>query len=545
MRCGLLAGLLAATLSVAAVPEPRLAARHGEFQFRVDFDTRGVDGKPAHPAAAYLWIPPSARQVRGLVVTQQNVGEQVFVEHPAIREVCAQNDLAIVWCCPAIDLRFEHDRPASVRLLEEVLQELGAVSGHREIGTAPWITFGHSTTTTFARNLAEARPARTLAILSAKGGIMLPVTGSFPGVYSGGQYPEWRQPTHDWTTHGATLPGLKKIREELRARWRPVSYVEEYGGGHFDYTPRYLEFLALYVAKTIRHRLNADGSVRAIRDDEGFVVDVQPPRPKPPLAILPLAAATGEQRDAPWFYDRELAAAAVALMDDGRWDRANQIVAFAKLDGTPAPFAKSGIVDPVPCEIAADGVTVTRIETCFLERLPDNFTQAGLRFTHASSGARTIERISGVFATEGGRHWIELNRGYPDTPNFIAVRHPGDATHRPSVQPGRFVLPAYVGRDQQLNFAPIADLTAGTPSVLLHATSSAGLKVRFYVRSGPAKVEGDQLVLLPLPPRTRWPVKVSVVAWQLGRGGEEPVAAAPTFERSFLLGSADDSGVRR
>jgi hypothetical protein len=46
------------------------------------------------------------------------------------------------------------------------------------------------------------------------------------------------------------------------------------------------------------------------------------------------------------------------------------------------------MIDPVPCEIADDGVTVTRIETTFLDRLPDNFTQAGTKLTHAGEGHR-------------------------------------------------------------------------------------------------------------------------------------------------------------
>lgn len=522
--------------SFAALPVPRAESRHGEFQFWVTFDNRGVDGKPAHASTVYLWIPPSAQTVRGLIVTQQNVGEQPFTGHPAVREACVKNELAIVWCHPVIDIRFEHNRDEAVALLENALTQLGKISGYTEIADAPWIPFGHSTTTTFARRLAEARPARTIAILSAKGGIMLPVTGSFPGVYSGGHFPEWRQPTHDWTKQGKSLANLSKIRDELRTRWRPVSYVEEFGGGHFDYTPRYLEFLALYIDKAVAARLNSDGTLREIRDDEGFVVDVRPPLPTPPLTIMPLAEATGELRHAPWFFDRELAEAAVALWDRGEWGRKNQIVAFANLDGTPAAFARSGIVDPVPYELAPDGVTITRIETTFLDRLPDDFTQAGMPLTHATPGKSTIEAISGIFVIRDGVKRIELNRGYPDTPNFIAVRHPGDAEHRPSLQPGRFVPPVFAGRPQRLVFEPIGDLAPGARTVTLRASSDAGLKVYFFVKHGPAKVVGDTLEILPLPSRTRGPVPVTVVAWQLGRGGDAPVQAAPLVEQTFWIG---------
>ena len=518
-----------------ALPTPGPECRNAEFQFSAVFNNRGVDGKPAHAFTAYLWIPPSAAKLRGLIVTQQNVGEQPFTESAIIREACVKNDLAIVWCCPAIDIRFEKNRPEAVRLLEEVLTTLGKVSGYSEIATAPWFTFGHSTTATFARTLAEARPARTIAIISAKGGIMLPVTGSYPGIYSGGHYPEWRQQNADWTTYGKSLPGLEKIRQELRNRWRPVSFVEEYGGGHFDYTPRYLDFLALYIDKAMKYRVNANGTLRAIGENEGWVVDMTTPLPTAPMKIMPLAEATGELRNAPWFFDRELAEAAAAVMDNGKWDRENQIVAFANLDGTPAAFSKSGIADPVPYELADDGVTIKRIGTTFLDELPANFKQAGMKLTHATTGQSTIERISGIFAAHEGRYEIELNRGYPDTPNFIAVRHPGDAKHRPSIQPGRFVPPVFKGRPQQITFQKIADRPLGAGPIELRATSSAGLKVRYFVRSGPATIIEDKLVLLRLPPRTNFPVKVTVVAWQIGRDGTDPVASAELTEQTFEL----------
>lgn len=533
----LVASALINCIAVSALPSPRREdCRNGEFQFSATFNNGGVDGSTARDFTAYLWIPPACERLRGVIVTQENVGEQAFTEHPAIREACAKHDLAIVWCCPAFDLRFQKDRARAAQLLETVLTRLGLVSGYEELGSVPWISFGHSTTVTFARNLAEAMPIRTIAVLSAKGGIDLPDPDRYSGpvIYTAGQYPEWRQPTHDWTTNGRSLEGLKKIREAQAEQVRPLSYVEEYGGGHFDYSDRYLEFLALYIDKALQYRLNPDGSLRSIGKDEGYVVDMRPPVPLPPLTVMPLAKASGELRNAPWFFDQEIAEAAVTLMA-GNWERENQIVAFANLDGTPATFSKSGIVDPVPCEMAEDGVTIKRIETIFLDQLPSNFTQAGMKLGHAASGNRTIERVSGAFAIEDGQYRIKLNRGYPETPSFIAVRHPGDAQYRPSVQPGRLAVPAYPGRKQQIAFEEITDQKVGTKSILLRATSSAGVKVEFFVRAGPAKVAGNKLIFLPLPPRTHFPIKLTVVAWQLGRGGADPVAAAPMAERTFFL----------
>ena len=144
-----------------------------------------------------------------------------------------------------------------------------------------------------------------------------------------------------------------------------------------------------------------------------------------------------------------------------------------------------------------------------------------------------------------GRYQIELNCGHPEVPNFIAVRHPGDERHRPSVQPGRFVPRVHTGRAQRITFPAIGDQVAGTRTAPLRATSSAGLKVRYFVRAGPAKVVGDELVFLPLPPRARLPVPVTIAAWQIGGEGGEGVAAAPTVEQTFqVVAPAARSGAR-
>jgi len=59
--------------------------------------------------------------------------------------------------------------------------------------------------------------------------------------------------------------------------------------------------------------------------------------------------------------------------------------------------------------------------------------------------------------------------------------------------------------------------------------------VGYYVREGPAFVRDGVLHLTPLPPRTKLPVKITVVAWQLGRGTEPKLRIASPVERSFLL----------
>jgi len=71
--------------------------------------------------------------------------------------------------------------------------------------------------------------------------------------------------------------------------------------------------------------------------------------------------------------------------------------------------------------------------------------------------------------------------------------------------------------------------------IKLAASSDANVPVCFYVREGPAQIVGDTLRLMPIPPRTRFPVAVTVVAWQYGRSTEPKLKSAEPVERTFYI----------
>jgi hypothetical protein len=89
------------------------------------------------------------------------------------------------------------------------------------------------------------------------------------------------------------------------------------------------------------------------------------------------------------------------------------------------------------------------------------------------------------------------------------------------------------GRAQTIDFPPIADQASGTDSLRLKAASDAGLPVGFFVREGPAEIVGDALKFTPVPPRAKYPIKVTVVAWQYGVPGK--VRSAEPVTREFYL----------
>jgi hypothetical protein len=91
------------------------------------------------------------------------------------------------------------------------------------------------------------------------------------------------------------------------------------------------------------------------------------------------------------------------------------------------------------------------------------------------------------------------------------------------------------GADQQITFPEIPDQKAGAVSLALHAVSDAGLPVHYYVREGPASVENGTLTFTPIPPRSKFPVEVTVVAWQWGRSASPEVKTATPVTRTFVI----------
>ena len=137
-----------------------------------------------------------------------------------------------------------------------------------------------------------------------------------------------------------------------------------------------------------------------------------------------------------------------------------------------------------------------------------------------------------------GRFRLALDRGAepPAKRSAASYRtfHPGDANYHFSVHPAAVHIAVNLaGKPQTVSFAEIPDQPVTAKMVRLHAAADSGLPVRFYVKAGPAVVQGDELVFTPIPVRSRMPITITVVAWQWGNS---TVRTAPCIERTFKLG---------
>ena len=113
----------------------------------------------------------------------------------------------------------------------------------------------------------------------------------------------------------------------------------------------------------------------------------------------------------------------------------------------------------------------------------------------------------------------------------------GDDVYNRAVQQAALNIPIRntAGAPQTLTLAPLADQPLGTATLPLQAKSSAGVPVSYYVLEGPAEIENGALTFSALPPRTKTPVKVTVVAYHWGRPTGERLQSAEPVARTFYL----------
>ena len=92
-----------------------------------------------------------------------------------------------------------------------------------------------------------------------------------------------------------------------------------------------------------------------------------------------------------------------------------------------------------------------------------------------------------------------------------------------------------IGTEQTISFNAIDRVNVTIKSIDLKATSSAGLPVHFYVLEGPAEVQDNKLVFTSIPPQSKFPVRVTVVAWQYGNNNEPKVKTAAPVSQTFYI----------
>lgn len=499
---------------------------------------------------AFLWIPPPCEKIRGVVVGQHNMEEEPIFEHPEFRAVLAELNFAVVWVTPGWDLFFRFDKGAG-EAFEAMMKALAEESGYDELATAPIVPLGHSAAASYPWNFAAWAPERTLAVIS--------VSGQWP-YYVDQNTPPWGHRTVDG------VPGLVVMGEFEAAENRadvglrqktghpglPLSMAAEPGAGHFDVSDEKVAYLAFYLKKAAQHRLPSDSGPSGLKAIDparvGWLADRWHKDRGPDAPAAPVGSFTGDAKNAFWYFDAEHARVTEEFQARHRGKKP-QLLGYLQGDQVVGQNPKAHaqvVLKFLPLE---DGVSF-RLNGTFLDTVPEgrpeNWTgqPKGSSLAHAQGGGPVdIRRICGPVVQTGKDTWkiaftrMGTNNAKRSNEIWLLAHHPGDEVYRPAVQQSqlRFPLRNTTGADQRITFATIPNQRVSTPGVELQAASDSGAPVSFYVREGPATIEGRTVRFSAVPPRAKFPVKVTVVAWQWGRSIEPKLKTAQAVEQTFSL----------
>ena len=495
-----------------------------------------------HPLA-FLWIPENCKQVRAVVLGQHNMTEETIFEHPEFRKEMAKLGIAIVWVSPGFDMKFDFNNGAD-KVFENIMNDLASVSGYTELQLAPIIPIGHSAYATYPWNFAASNPERTLAVISVHGDAPQTTLTGY-----GGKNIDWKNRTID------SVPGLMiegeyewwedRVQPALDFKQRfpdsAISFLCDAGHGHFDISDVLIDYINLFIKKAVAYRL----PTKAALDQTVILNPIDPKkgwlkeRWKKDIKPTELAAAyneyKGDKKEAFWYFDKEIAKATEKFYANARGKK-EQYLGFTQ-SGKLLPFnpkSHARIVGKFSQEM--DGLTF-HINTVFTDSLRTKNSN-----NHAK-GKPTISRICGpvekindtTFSVRFYRMGLNNEKRTGDI--WLMASHPGDKNYKSTVQQFNMRIPFRntEGAAQKITFGPLKNQKQGIKEISLKAHSNSGLPVYFYIQEGPAEIKNGKLVITKIPQRTKFPLKITVVAWQYGRAIEPKIQSAEVVTQSFYL----------
>lgn len=497
------------------------------------------DETKQHPQA-YLWIPDNCKQVKGIVFGQHNMIEEGMLEHSYFRKVMGELGFAEVWVTPVVSWMYDTTKGED-KIITEMFKDLADVSGYQELASAPIVPIGHSAMASFPWNFAAFNPERTLALVSVHGDApQSNLTGS------GKTNPDWGNRNIDG------IPSLFIMGEYewWEKRIQPAyQYIEKYpqsvitlfadaGHGHFDYSDSMVKYVANYIREVAKRRLpnklssNDFVKLKKVEPRSGWLMDKWRHDTIPKSFPAAYDAFKGDRRTASWVFDKKMAKTTEDFYAQARGKK-NQYIGF-KQNGKIVQPDKTHANYSLNFKHLNDGISFT-VAPFFADSLRvkavNNFAKTPLLIDRICGPVKKVNDTTFQISFDK----LGFNNSKRSNDIWLLAHNDGDAVYKSTVQQLhlRFPIVNKEGKPQIIDFAPINDLKVGTRKMKLNATSSAGTKVRFYVKEGPAYIEDNMLHFTKISIKTKFPVKVTVVAWQYGIAGE--LQSAKPVERSFWI----------
>ena len=504
---------------------------------------------------AFLWIPPDCKLVRAVVLAQNNMEEQSIVEHPVFRSAMSKLSFAIIWVSPSFDHLFRFNEGAG-DMFNAMMKDLANESGYDELAYAPVAGIGHSAAASWPYYFAAWNPQRTLCAIS--------VSGQWPYFRHPAFAPDiWRKDqTIDYIPcletmgeyEAANTWSAEGLKERQEHPLLPLSMLACPAEGHFATSVKKIKYIALYLKKAAQYRLPKvilEGGPPALLPVDptksGWLMDKWRLNQLPAAPPAPVKKYTGDVAQAFWFFDEEMMKATEQYQSAYRNKKAQLLgyMQFGKLVSQKNTHQQVDLV----FQPMADGITFT-VAPVFLDKVPGAHARpsewtglpAGTAVDHAKKGDIVINRIAGPFRKLNDTTFqISFEKGLNNLATgyqcWFAAEHAGDHTYKPAVQQAKMDIPGknLEGKPQIILFPPIPPVKRGVKSILLNAASNASVPVYYYVREGPAVLTGNKLTFTKIPTRSKFPVKVTVIAWQYGTSAEPKIKSAEPVEQSFYI----------
>lgn len=512
------------------------------WQWSVEIKELISEETNAHPSA-YLWIPENCKQVRAVIIGQHNMTEETIFEHPEFRKNMGKLGIAEIWITPGIDQRWDVTK-GTQQIFETMMKNLSEISGYTELEFAPVIPIGHSAMATYLWNFAAWNPERTLAVLS--------IHGDSPRTHLTG----YGRANLDWGTR--TIEGIPSLMVMGEDEWwedrlitsfdyrreypnAPLSFLADAGHGHFDISDELIDYLSLFLKKTVEYRLPEHSSLDApiqlipVEAKNGWLADRWRKNEKPTAEAASYDKYKGDKNHAFWYFDKEMADATEKYYANER-GKTEQYIGFEQKGKLITFNPKSHVRMSPSFQPEADGVTF-HLKAVYTDTLRNEYSKE--HSTHPIRMSRICGPVEVVNDTTFTVRFYRMGLDNPKRTGGICLMASvkQDHKYRSAVQQVEIRIPYRnkEGISQRIIFPKLSDVKASVKKISLNGTADSGLPVYYYVKEGPAEIKGDKLVLTKIPPRAKFPVKVTVVAWQYGCSGEPKVQTAEAVEQSFYI----------
>ncbi len=503
---------------------------------------------------AYLWIPEKCKQVKGIVLAQHNMEEISILESKIFRDALTKMDFAEIWVSPYFDPFFNFEK-GSGKTLDTILADLAKSSGYEELNFVPYLAIGHSAAASWPYYLAAWNPERTIAALS--------VSGQWPYFRGEPFAPNiWGNRTIDYIPALETMgeyeaaetwanEGLKERNEHPNM---PLSMLACPAEGHFATSDEKTSFLAFYIKKAVQYRYpkNYNGKIPAKLQPidpqkTGWLVERFRLNREPSAKAASISTFQGKKEDAFWFFDKQTAKAVEQYQ--ARFRGQKPVLVGVEHNGATVAQQNTHQQLDLPFQPLQDGISF-QLKPTFLDTVPAisprlvDWTKmpAGAPINHPNDASSIkLEKIAGHFRQINQRTFqVSFERGYNhETAHdlWLAIKYPGNSTYKPAVQQAKIRIPAknLEGISQEITFPEIEDILTSLKSFELKATSSANLPVQYYVESGPARIVGNRIFITAIPPKAKFPIAVTVIAWQYGRTHSPKVKSAESVSQTFYI----------